>query len=149
MKKLSILLLISFFTCGSLMAQYSPSPFGHLKRPIEKEKISLNPTATSITQNAFRFSAVSGYEFGTNQIVAGLCYGYQSLTLDTAGNWYENFGIGLVAFGGGSTTTGFNLATVFSAGININALNGLVSVSPVYNFSGKFGLVWSINLPLK
>lgn len=149
MKKLLLLTLItmSFFAAS---AQYSPSPFSHLIRPSEKDRISLNATATLVTQNAFRFSAVTGYEFPTNQIVAGLCYGFQSLKLDSANNWYENYGVGLVAFGGGSTTGTFNPATVFSAGVNINALNGLISLSPIYNFGAKqVGLVWSVNLPLK
>lgn len=129
-------------------AQYSPSPIKHLIRPEKKLMLSLAPTQ-AVTQNAFRFSAVTGYAFGTNQIVAGLAYGFQHLTADTAGNWFEDYGIGIVAFGGGSTITGFNPSTLFSAGLNFNYKNGLISVSPVYNFSGKFGFVWSLNLPLK
>jgi hypothetical protein len=149
MKKLLLLsiVLISVL-CAS--AQYSPSPFKHLLRCDHLYKVSLNATAAPITQNAFRFSAVTGYEFPTNQIVAGLAYGFQHLTADTAGNWFENYGIGIVAFGGGSTTGTFTPANVFSAGLNFNIENGLLSLSPVYNFGLKqFGVVWSLNLPLK
>lgn len=147
MKKLLLLtVILSCFFAAS--AQYSPSAFKHLQRPEKRLMLSLAPTQT-VTLDAFRFSAVTGYEFGTSQLVAGLAYGFQHLTADTAGNWYENYGVGVVVFGGGSTLNGFNPAGVFSVGVNINALNGLVSISPVYNFSGKFGLVWSLNLPLK
>ena|ERR1700743_3561745 len=144
------LLLLTFLFIGVFANAQSPfkslpkvahtySPFAHTE------------TATpDSTTGAWRFIAnIAAYAEPGNIAMAGIGYGYQSLTWNSATQkWVSNWSVSGCAFAGGSVVPS-TPASVMSVGVLGGILNNTIMAGPIYNFGTKqFGVAISIGISL-
>jgi|ERR1700722_1602506 len=145
MRKLFLLLFLS----SCFFASNAQSILKKESFPLEKYKLSLSgAVAIPMTQSLWRIiGPLAGYSVPGNQVVTGIGFGRQWQTAKDSA-WFTNFSASIMVFAGGNVQPQLNPFNLISAGVGFGFDNNLIVVCPVYNFSGQFGLVLCIAIPL-